>query len=81
VSFNNTKRVQIGLSRLRRYSRRWNDQMQTYQTPLHDENSHGADAFGEWAVNCGLHPKPPAPAPKPKTGYSSATASQGSWRV
>lgn len=81
VSFNNTKRVQIGLSRLRRYARRWNDQMQTYQTPLHDENSHGADAFGEWAVNCGIHPKPAAPPSKPKSGYSSAAPSQGSWRV
>jgi hypothetical protein len=28
--------------------------------PLHDINSHGADAFGEYAVNCGLvAPKPP----------------------
>lgn len=57
VHFNNTKRVQVGLSRLRRYSRKWNDSMQTYTHPLHDMNSHGADAFGEYAVNCGIFPE------------------------
>ena len=25
---------------------------------LHDENSHGADALGEFAVNCSIKPKP-----------------------
>jgi len=50
--FNNTGRVQRGLSRLRRYARKWNDGMQSYTSPRHDINSHGADAFGEYAVNC-----------------------------
>lgn len=58
LHFNNTKRVQVGLSRLRRYSRKWNDAMQTYTTPLHDMNSHGADALGEYAINCGIRPAP-----------------------
>lgn len=49
--FNDTSRVQVGLQRLRRYSRRWNESMQTYGAPLHDENSHGSDAFGEYAIN------------------------------
>ena len=52
--FNNTSRVQLGLKRLRRYVRKWNDSMQSYTTPRHDINSHGADAFGEYAINCGL---------------------------
>lgn len=52
--FNNTPRVQVGLKRLRRYSRKMNDALGTYTTPLHDENSHGADAFGEYAVNSPL---------------------------
>lgn len=56
--FNNTPRVQVGIQRLRRYRRRWNDAMQSYTTPLHDENSHGSDAFGEYAVNCGIYAKP-----------------------
>lgn len=66
MRFNNTRRVQVGLSRLRRYSRKWNDSMQTYTAPLHDINSHGADALGEYAVNCGLFPAKAPPKPKPK---------------
>ncbi len=40
--------------------------MQTYTTPLHDENSHAADAFGEFAINCGIKPKEPEKKPEPK---------------
>lgn len=64
--FANTPRVAVGLARLRRYSRRWNDSMQTYGQPLKDGNDHGADAFGEYAVNCGLIPLPAPEKPKPK---------------
>jgi phage terminase large subunit len=64
--FHNTKRVQRGLARLRRYCRKKNDAMGTYGGPLHDENSHGADAFGEYAVNRHLEaprrPKSKGPA-------------------
>ena len=63
--FNMTPRVALGLKRLRRYRRKWNDALGTYTTPLHDENSHGSDAFGEYAVNCGLFPEAPPPKPKP----------------
>lgn len=66
--FNNTKRVQRGLSRLRRYSRRYNDKLDIWMGPLHDDNSHGADAFGEYAVNCPLVGRPPEkqkPIPQP----------------
>ncbi len=58
--FNNTPRVQQGLKRLRRYRRRWNDTLNRYMGPQPDENSHGADAFGEYAVNC------PVEVPRPK---------------
>jgi phage terminase large subunit len=64
--FHSTKRVMTGVSRLRRYSRKFNDSMQTYTSPLHDINSHGADAFGEFAINCGLVPAKAAAKPKPK---------------
>lgn len=64
--FHNTKRVQKGVMRLRRYSRKKNDAMGTYGGPLHDENSHGADAFGEYAVNRAIFPARPVPAPLPK---------------
>jgi phage terminase large subunit len=63
--FNDSKRVQLGISRLRRYSRKFNESMQTYTTPLHDENSHGADAFGEFAINCRIIPEVAGPQ-KPK---------------
>jgi len=62
--FNKTKRVMKGVSRLRRYSRKMNDQLGTYTKPLHDINSHGADAFGEFAINCRI--KVPVAPPKPK---------------
>lgn len=56
--FNNTKRVQVGLARLRRYSRKFNEQLQVWEGPLKDLNTHGADAFGEYAYNCGILPAP-----------------------
>lgn len=54
--FNQSKRVMVGLSRLRRYSRKLNNALGTYLGPLHDINSHGSDAFGEFAINCGIKP-------------------------
>jgi phage terminase large subunit len=71
MRFNRTPRVMLGVSRLRRYSRRRNESMQTFSGPLHDDNSHGADAFGEYAVNCSLiAPKPP---PKQKKAAPRGT--------
>lgn len=69
--FNQTKRVMLGLSRLRRYSRKKNEALGTYVGVLHDENSHGSDAFGEFAANCGIvapkeQPKPIPVAPPGK---------------
>lgn len=67
--FHQSKRVMLGLSRLRRYSRKFNEHLGTYLGPLKDGNDHGSDAFGEFAVNCGLNPpkpvieKPAAPPP------------------
>ena len=60
VSFDDNPRVQLGLRRLRRYSRKFNKILETYGAPLHDENSHGADAFGEFAMNCRIAPLPKA---------------------
>ena len=67
--FHQSKRVMLGMSRLRRFSRKFNENLGTYLGPLHDENSHGADAFGEFAVNCGLSPpkiEPPKPPVAPQ---------------
>lgn len=64
--FDRNSRVAIGLNRLRRYRRRFNETLQVYGDPLHDENSHGADAWGEYALNCGIIPAAPPKPPKPK---------------
>ncbi len=74
--FNNTNRVQVGMARLRRYARKWNDSMQTYTTPLHDINSHGSDAFGEFAINCGITQRKPAPI-KPSRRIGSQLVLEG----
>lgn len=52
--FHLSSRVQEGLKRLRRYKKKVHQQMAVYLGPAHDENSHSADAFGEFAVNCPL---------------------------
>lgn len=41
----------LGLERLRAYRKRWSKATASYSGPLHDAASHGADAFGEFAVN------------------------------
>lgn len=68
--FNQTERVMLGVNHLRRYSRKVNEQLQMYLGPLHDEHSHGADGFGEFAVNAGVSmPEPtPEPIPQPPPG-------------
>lgn len=45
-----------GADRLRNYRKRWNTSLAAYTGPLHDENSHGSDAFGEYAINCPIRP-------------------------
>lgn len=49
--FNDTPAVRLGLKRLRGYRRKWNETLGVFQGPLKDGNDHGADAFGEYAVN------------------------------
>lgn len=63
VRFNKAT-TDLGIKRLRNYSRRFNRAMETYSGPLHDENSHGADAFGEFAMNCHLTKRKVAEPPK-----------------
>jgi hypothetical protein len=41
----------LGLERLRAYRKRWSQAVRGFSGPLHDAASHGADAFGEFAVN------------------------------
>ena len=44
-----------GISCLENYRKQWNEKMQVYSnTPLHDEYSHGADAFRTLANALGM---------------------------
>lgn len=45
------ERCELGLERLRAYRKRWSRANRSYGGPLHDQASHGADAFGEFALN------------------------------
>jgi hypothetical protein len=45
------QRCAAGLDRLRAYRKRWSRATRTYVGPLHDDSSHAADAFGEFALN------------------------------
>ena len=83
--FHQSKRVMLGMSRLRRYSRKKNEALGTYLGPLHDENSHGADAFGEFAVNCGIYPPEPevkkVDAPPPGMWAPPPVVQSGNGRI
>ncbi|MDP3385035.1 MAG: hypothetical protein Q8S47_17140 [Phenylobacterium sp.] len=62
----------LGLDRLRAYRKRWNAATRAYGGPLHDAASHGADAFGEFALNrrgAGVR----------KAGWRGAGGASGSW--
>jgi phage terminase large subunit len=73
VYFNQTQRVQHGIKRLRRYRRKWNDSLQTYTEPERDDNTHGADAFGEFAINSPIVPKLDKPAVAKKVDIRTPT--------
>jgi phage terminase large subunit len=67
--FNDARAVHVGLSHLRRYARKRNERMGVWLGPEHDEHSHAADAFGEFAVNSPLRLKVEKPAPAPKWDF------------
>lgn len=39
------ERCKVGLDRMRNYTKRWSPELQRFAGPLHDANSHAADAF------------------------------------
>jgi len=60
------ERCAAGLERLRLYRKRWNRATRSYGGPLHDDASHAADAFGEFAAN---RAGGPAAGPKRRARY------------
>ncbi|MEL6364293.1 MAG: phage terminase large subunit [Pseudomonadota bacterium] len=80
--FDDNENVRLGLRRLKRYSRRMNDSMGVFQGPLHDENSHGADAFGEYAINSPLLQAAKVDqGPKAPTDYKPRRNDEGSLTI
>ncbi|MCR5879413.1 hypothetical protein [Phenylobacterium sp. J367] len=51
ITWFDAEKCAVGLDRLRAYKKRWSRATRTYTGPLHDDASHGADAFGEFAAN------------------------------
>lgn len=80
VSFD-SEACAVGLDRLRNYRKRWNASLSAYTGPLHDENSHGSDAFGEYAVNCPIRPAPEAEKPRDPPDLRSRREDTDSWRT
>ena len=50
VTWFDAERCALGLERLRAYRKKWSRAVASYTGPLHDQASHGADAFGEFAL-------------------------------
>jgi phage terminase large subunit len=72
ITWFDAEKCALGLNRLRQYRKRWNRSTSSFVGPLHDENSHGSDAFGEFAMNRrGVQ----AAKPKPKVVHHGA----GGW--
>lgn len=62
------ERCAVGLERLRGYRKRWSRATLSYGGPLHDRASHGADAFGEFALNRRGAPPAAVPRKRPSAG-------------
>lgn len=81
IRFNDTPRVWVLISHLRRYSRKYNQTLAMYMGELHDEHSHAADATGEFAINYPMRAlkaiEPPKPSSNPAKSFSPAYLSQG----
>lgn len=65
MRFDANPRVLHGLKRLRRYRRKFNEAMGIWEGPAKDGNDHGADAFGEYALNAELLPQTNEPPRNP----------------
>lgn len=84
IRFNtDNPRVMRGVKRLRQYKRKFNEATGEYEGPLHDEASHAADAFGEYAINCPWYkPKPKEDQQKVNVGKLEFRANaDGSYNI
>lgn len=75
--FDDNVAVRLGLKRLRGYKRKKNETLNQYVGVLKDGNDHGADAFGEYAINSPLARMAQPKKPKGFTDYKPAVRSVG----
>ena len=68
ITWFDPERCGAGLDRMRAYRKRWNRSLNAYTGPLHDSASHGADSFGEFAVNRMTAPLARKPAQRQHQG-------------
>jgi len=68
ITWFDAERCGAGLDRMRAYRKRWNRSLNAYTGPLHDSASHGADSFGEFAVNRMTAPLARKPAQRQHQG-------------
>lgn len=71
---------ELGIERLQNYKRKMVESLGVYSGPLHDEASHGSDAFGEFALNCPIVEIKPEPEPEKFDDYvPDAGGGSSSW--
>lgn len=74
----------VGTDHLLQYRKKWNQSLQMFTGPLHNEHSHAADSFGEFAVNASLPglPKTDKKSTRPDDRYSkrSMLATALNWK-
>ncbi|MDP1873646.1 hypothetical protein [Phenylobacterium sp.] len=77
------RRCAVGLDRLRNYRKRWNRSLAAFTEPLHDDNSHGSDAAGEYAVNSAIipMPKPQPTPPRDRWAPNDRTGGRADWKT
>jgi hypothetical protein len=71
------ERCERGLARLRAYRKRWSRAIHGYSGPRHDEASHGADAFGEFALHRMGGPRAGAERRPPRASAGGALSWMG----
>ena len=75
ICYFDENQCEVGLKRLENYRKEWNEHLQTYKnSPLHDENSNGADAFQTLAMGHDFQLGAMA-----KQAFNVKRASSGGW--
>ncbi len=84
IVYYDKENTQAGVDHLKQFRKRWNKLLHQFGGPLHDEHSHGADAYGEFAVNASLPRivKPGAPPLNPADfGFGKKIVRALNWKV